>query len=93
MKFVIIGYDSPQGEAKRKIHRSAHLANLEPMDRQGRIVLAGPLTDKAGSLLVLEFETQEEAENFAHHDPYTVYGVFERVEIHPFLQIFPKSPS
>jgi uncharacterized protein YciI len=42
---------------------------------------------------VLEFETQEEAENFAHHDPYTVYGVFDRVEIHPFLQVFPKSPS
>jgi uncharacterized protein len=93
MKFVIIGYDSPQGDAKRKLHRAAHLANLEPLDRQGRIVLAGPLTDKTGSLLVLEFETQEEAENFAHQDPYTVYGVFERVEIHPFLQVFPKFPS
>lgn len=93
MKFVIIGYDSPQGEARRKIHRTAHLANLEPLDRQGRVVLAGPLTDKAGSLLVLEFETREEAENFISHDPYTVHGVFERVEIHPFFQVFPKSPS
>lgn len=92
MKFVIIGYDSPQGEAKRKIHRAAHLANLEPLDRQGRIILAGPLTDKTGSLLVLEFETREEAEDFAHRDPYMVHGVFERVEIHPFLQVFPKSP-
>jgi uncharacterized protein YciI len=93
MKFVIIGYDSPQGEAKRKIHRAAHLANLDPLDRQGRVVLAGPLTDKTGSLLVLEFETREEVEDFARHDPYTVHGVFERVEIHPFLQIFPKSPE
>lgn len=92
MKFVIIGYDGPQGEAKRKIHRTAHLENLEPLDEQGRVVLAGPLTDKAGSLLVLEFETREEAEDFVRHDPYTVYGVFERVEIHPFLQVFPKSP-
>ncbi|HEX6727982.1 MAG TPA: YciI family protein [Nitrospira sp.] len=92
MKFVIIGYDSPQGETKRKIHRAAHLANLEPLNRQGRVVLAGPLMDKAGSLLVLEFETRKEAEDFARHDPYTVYGVFERVEIHPFLQVFPQSP-
>lgn len=92
MKFVIIGYDGPQGEAKRKIHRTAHLANLEPLDGQGRVVLAGPLTDKAGSLLVLEFETREEAEDFVRNDPYTVYGVFERIEIHPFLQVFPKSP-
>ena len=93
MKFVIIGYDSPQGETKRKIHRAAHLANLEPLDRQGRVILAGPLTDKAGSLLVLEFETREKAEDFIRHDPYTVYGIFERVEIHPFLQVYPKSPS
>lgn len=93
MKFVIIGYDGRDGEAKRKIHRAAHLANLEPLDKQGRVVLAGPLTDKAGSLLVLEFETREEAEDFARHDPYTVHGIFERVEIHPFLQVFPKSHS
>jgi uncharacterized protein len=92
MKFVIIGYDSPQGEVKRKIHRAAHLANLEPLDQQGRVVLAGPLTDKAGSLLVLEFGTREEAEDFVSHDPYTVHGIFERIEIHPFLQVFPKSP-
>ena len=90
MKFVIIGYDGPEGEAKRKIHRPAHLANLESLDKQGRVILAGPLTDKTGSLLVLEFETQDEAEQFAHNDPYTVRGVFERVEIHPFMQVFPK---
>lgn len=91
MKFVIIGYDGTEGEAKRKIHRSAHLANLEPLERQGRVILAGPLTDKTGSLLVLEFEDQNEAEQFAHNDPYTVHGVFERVEIHPFMQVLPKT--
>ena len=90
MKFVIIGYDGPQGEAKRKIHRSAHLTNLELLDKQGRVILAGPLTDKAGSLLVLEFDSQDEAEQFAHNDPYTVHGVFQRVEIHPFMQVIPK---
>ncbi|MGA6828151.1 YciI family protein [Nitrospira sp. NS4] len=90
MKFVILGYDGPEGEAKRKIHRPAHLANLDPLAQQGRVILAGPLTDKAGSLLVLEFETQAEAEQFARQDPYTVHGVFERVEIHPFMQVLPK---
>ncbi len=90
MRFVIIGYDGPEGEAKRKIHRSAHLSHLESLDRQGRVVLAGPLTDRTGSLLVLEFETQEEAEDFARHDPYTVHGVFDRIVIHPFMQVLPK---
>ena len=90
MKFVILGYDGPEGEAKRKIHRPAHLANLEPLAQQGRVVLAGPLTDKVGSLMVMEFESQAEAEQFANQDPYMVNGVFERVEIHPFMQVLPK---
>jgi len=89
MKFVILGYDGPEGEAKRKIHRPAHLANLEPLVKEGRVILAGPLTDKTGSLLVLEFETQEDAERFAREDPYTIHGVFRRVEIHPFTQVLP----
>jgi len=90
MTFVIIGYDGPEGEAKRKTHRPAHLANLEPLNKQGRVILAGPLTDKSGSLLVLDFETQEEAERFARNDPYTVHGIFERIEVHPFMQVLPK---
>jgi uncharacterized protein YciI len=90
MLFVIIGYDGPEGEAKRKIHRPAHLANLKLLDEQGRVILAGPLTDKTGSLMVLDFETQEEAERFVHTDPYTVHGIFERVEVHPFMQVLPK---
>ena len=54
MKFVILGFDGPDGEAKRKIYRPAHLAKMEPLDAQGRVVLAGPLTDKTGSLIVIE---------------------------------------
>ncbi|HEY6974117.1 MAG TPA: YciI family protein [Nitrospiraceae bacterium] len=90
MKFVILGFDGPDGEAKRKIHRPAHLDNLAPLSAQGRVVLAGPLTDKTGSLIVIEADSLEEAQLFAREDPYTVHGVFERVEVHPFLQVFPK---
>lgn len=89
MKFVIIGYDGPDGEAKRKVHRAVHLLNLEQLDKQRRVVLAGPLADKTGSLFVLEFDSREDAEEFVRQDPYTIHGVFERVEIHPFTQVFP----
>ncbi len=90
MKFVILGYDGPEGEARRKVHRPAHLARMEPLNAQGRVILAGPLTDKSGSLIVIDADSLEEAQAFAREDPYTVHGVFERVEVHPFLQIFPK---
>ncbi|MBM4119437.1 MAG: YciI family protein [Nitrospira sp.] len=90
MKFVILGFDGPDGQEKRKLHRPAHLANLEPLDRQGRVVIAGPLTDKTGSLIIIEADSQAEAEAFAQNDPYTTGGVFTRVEVHPFMQVLPK---
>ncbi|MBM4124686.1 MAG: hypothetical protein FJ246_07010 [Nitrospira sp.] len=90
MKFVILGFDGPDGAAKRKVHRPAHLARMEALDAQGGVVLAGPLTDKTGSLIVIEADSLEAAEAFANEDPYTLHGVFERVEVHPFMQVFPK---
>jgi len=91
MMFVILGFDGPDGEARRKIYRPAHLAKMDPLDQQGRVVLAGPLTDKAGSLIVIEADSLDEAQKFAQEDPYTVNGVFERVEVHPFTRVFPKA--
>jgi uncharacterized protein YciI len=90
MIFVILGFDGPDGQAKRKIYRPAHLANLEPLLAQNRVVLAGPLTDGAGSLIVITADSLAEAQAFAREDPYTVNGVFERIEVHPFSQIFPR---
>lgn len=93
MKFVILGFDGPAGQTKRPIHRPAHLARLEALEAAGRVVLAGPLTDKTGSLIVIEADSLAEAERFASEDPYTVHGVFQRVEVHPFLQVLPKPPQ
>ncbi len=93
MKFVILGFDGPDGQAKRKIHRSAHLARLEPLNKEGRVILAGPLTDKTGSLMVIEAASLDEAQAFADGDPYTLHGVFARVEVHPFEQVLPHLPA
>jgi uncharacterized protein YciI len=92
MKVVILGFDGPEGESRRRVHRAAHLLRLEELNAQGRLVLAGPFTDKRGSLIVIEAPTLAEAEAFAQTDPYTIQGVFERVEVHPFLQVFPPVP-
>lgn len=89
MKFVILGYDGPDGQAKRKLHRPAHLARLEALALENRVVLAGPLTDQTGSLIVIEAKSLDEAMTFAESDPYTVQGVFARVEVHPFHQVLP----
>ncbi|RMH08254.1 MAG: hypothetical protein D6704_03435 [Nitrospirae bacterium] len=89
MKFVIMGWDGPDGQTKRPIHRQTHLNRLKALEAEGRLVLAGPFLDRTGSLIVIEADSQEEAEAFARNDPYTIHGVFTRVEVHPFEQVIP----
>lgn len=89
MIFVIVGHDGPDGQEKRKSHRQAHLDRMMPLDKAGKVLLAGPFTDKTGSLIVLDLPSLEEARAFMDADPYVTEGVFARYEIHPFLQVFP----
>jgi uncharacterized protein len=90
MLFIIIGHDARDAKERRPLHRPAHLAHLEPVNRAGKVVLAGPLTDGAGSLIVLEAESLGAVWELVGRDPYVVNGIFERVEVHPFMQVFPR---
>ncbi|WP_454064518.1 YciI family protein [Candidatus Nitrospira salsa] len=91
MKFAIIGHDGPEGPTKRPIYRPSHLQRLKTLDKQGRLILAGPFADQSGSLMVIDADSLAEAEAFAQEDPYTIHGVFQHVEVHPFTQVLPES--
>jgi uncharacterized protein YciI len=41
-----------------------------------------------GSVFIIEFDTQAEAEEFAANDPYGKAGLFESVIIRPFKKVF-----
>jgi uncharacterized protein YciI len=90
MLYVIIGHDARDAREKRPTHRPAHLAHLEPLSKAGKVLLAGPLTDGAGSLIVVEQDSLAAVWELVGRDPYVTNGIFERVEVHPFLQVFPK---
>jgi uncharacterized protein YciI len=90
MLFVVIGHDAPDAKEKRPQHRLAHLEHLAVLSRQGRIPLAGPFTDGTGSLIVLEAESRAAAWAIVGTDPYVVNGVFNKVEVKPFKQVFPE---
>lgn len=88
--FALYGWDGPQGAALRKIHRAEHLARLEALHAENRVVAAGPLTDGAGSLLILDFPDQASAAQWMQDDVYVKAGIFERTEVHPFTLVFPQ---
>ena len=91
MKFVILGWDSPAGQKLRPLHRPAHLERLHDLEAQGRLICAGPFGDQTGSLIMIEADSLQDAEAFAQEDPYMKLGVFERVEVHPFTFVLPKT--
>ncbi len=90
MKFVILGKDGPNGALKRPLYREAHLQRLTQWAQRGKIILAGPLTDQTGSLIVVEADSLEEVQAFANEDPYMLHGVFQEMTVHPFKQVFPE---
>ena len=92
--YIYIGHDGPRGAELRKIHRPAHLANLEPLEAEGRIRFAGPLLDPdgnpVGSAIVIEAESLEAARGIAARDPYIAEGIFERHELYETRAVFPR---
>ncbi|VFN05859.1 MAG: hypothetical protein BECKG1743D_GA0114223_109131 [Candidatus Kentron sp. G] len=99
MLYAIISEDAKESLALRLRTRPAHLARLTQLKEEGRLVLAGPhpAIDSedpgpagfTGSLIVAEFESLEGAESWAGEDPYRIAGVYEKVTVKPFKQVFP----
>ena len=96
-QFVVIGWDGPDGPARRKKNRDKHVAHIEALDREGRIVLAGPIRDDAdnksiGAVIVLTAANLDEARNLVSQDPYVTGQVFETITVNAFNRVFPKKP-
>lgn len=100
MLYAILCEDVPDSLALRRLSRPAHLTRLEELQREGRLLLAGPNpaidcedpgeAGFTGSLIVAEFPNLEAAEDWAAVDPYRVAGVYARVTVKPFKQVFPR---
>lgn len=100
MLYAIIGDDVPGSLEKRLAARPAHLARLEALQAEGRLILAGPCpaidavdpgpAGFSGSVIVAEFASLDAAQRWADADPYAAAGVYAKVAVKPFKQVFPK---
>jgi uncharacterized protein YciI len=99
MLYAIFAQDVPDSLEKRLAARPAHLARLQTLQNEGRLLLAGPFpavdavdpgaAGFTGSLIVAEFASLEAAESWAAADPYKVAGVYMHVAVRPFKKVFP----
>ncbi len=99
MYYAIIGHDTENSLEKRLATRPAHLARLQQLQQEGRLLLAGPFpaidavdpgpAGFTGSLIVAEFTDLDSARAWADADPYVSAGVYARVTVQPFRKVLP----
>ena len=99
MLYSIVGTDFPDSLENRLAARPAHVKRLQALLAQGRLILAGPnpaidSPDPAaagftGSLIVAEFDSLEQAKEWANGDPYVKQNVYQSVEVKPFNKALP----
>ena len=99
MLYALFGNDVPDSLQKRLAARPAHVARLQLLQNEGRLLLAGPFpavdaidpgaAGFTGSLIVAEFDSLEDAQAWASADPYIEAGVYAQVTVRPFRKTFP----
>ena len=99
MLYAIISQDVKVSLEKRKNARPEHVARLNQLKDEGRLILAGPhpAVDNqdpgdagfTGSLVVAEFEDLMAAQSWADADPYVSAGVYSSVVVKPFNKVLP----
>lgn len=99
MYYAIISQDIADSLALRQQNRPAHIARLNSLRDQGRLLLAGPFpaidctepgeAGFTGSLVIAEFSSLQAAREWADQDPYLLGGVYERVDVRPYKVVLP----
>jgi len=99
MLYLIYSVDHDNSLSKRLSVRALHLARLSELQRQGKLLMAGPCpaidsndpgeAGFTGSLIIAEFNTLVEAQAWADADPYIDAGVYKRVTVKPYKKVLP----
>ena len=99
MLYIIIGEDSPGSLDQRLAARPEHLARLQALQAEGRLIIAGPCpaidspdpgpAGFSGSIIIAEFTSLLAAQAWADADPYVAAGVYQKVTVKPFKKALP----
>lgn len=99
MWYAIVAEDAADSLQGRISNRPAHLARLQSLQNEGRLLLAGPFpaidsndpgaAGFTGSLIVAEFDDLAAAQAWAQADPFMNAGVYASVMVKPFRKALP----
>ncbi|MGB6329402.1 MAG: YciI family protein [Halarcobacter sp.] len=83
MQYLVIAYDNEGALEKRLEVRDAHVESTRKMMDEGKIIEAGALIEEdkmVGSTLFINFENDDEINQWLETEPYVVNGVWNMDE-------------
>ena len=99
MLYLVYSKDVENSLALRLSVRENHLARLKDLQAQGRLIVAGPCpaidsenpgdAGFTGSLIIAEFDSLTDAQDWADQDPYIAAGVYKNVTVKPYKKVLP----
>ena len=99
MWYAILSEDHDGSLDNRLAARPDHVARLKALRDEGRLLIAGPhpaidspdpgCAGFTGSLVVVEFDSLHDAQQWADDDPYVAAGVYKAVTVKPFNHVLP----
>jgi uncharacterized protein YciI len=93
-QYIITGYDhTDEGALKRRMDvRPQHLDGAKELKADNNYIMGGAILDDEGkmigSVMVLQFETDEELEAWKKREINITSGVWETVDVKPFKVAF-----
>ena len=89
-QYLIIAHDGKDDDAlnRRKEVRPLHLDGAKKLKENGNFVIGGAMLDNEsnmrGSIMIVQFESQEDFQNWYDHEPYITGGVWKEIDVKPF---------
>ena len=95
--FVVTCTDQEGTVEKRLATRPQHLARLEKLADEGRVIVAGampkdgnnPQAGFYGSTLILDFESREALDEWLADEPFLKEGIYASIDVKPFNKALP----
>lgn len=92
MQFLVIGRDYTDEKAleRRMNCREDHLKAAGKKVEEGILIYAGALLNDdhqmIGSMMVVDYPSRKEVEEWLNEEPYVLGNVWEEIEIRPFAE-------
>lgn len=89
-QYIVTGYDyTDDGALKRRMDvRPHHLDGARDLKEKGNFIIGGALLNEEGnmigSVMILQFENEEELDAWKQSEPYITQKIWESVDVKPF---------